>query len=249
VLNGPTVILVIFLVTAGAIASHLGWASGTSLLDGAMVLASLAGLVLVLKLPWDLYFEARGLIVDQDESRNLEIAVLEEERSFARRTARRLLLLCFALHLGAAALLAGTSYLSGGRLGYFFAVFFLVSTGFRPLAAFYSHLRRRLMEMRQRTRYPREDALELRRRVDDLEYRTKVQQEFFERLQEEEGNRLGRLESDLSGSREELRLLRDRMDEKVDRVCREFTSSIERLTEDRELLHGLRALVRLVKEA
>lgn len=35
---------------------------------------------------------------------------------------------------------------------------------------------------------------------------------------------------------------------KVDRVCDEFTRAIERLTEDQELLRGMRSFIRLVKE-
>lgn len=248
-INGPTVVLVMFLVSAGGVASHFGWVSATGLLDGGMVLACLAGLALILKLPWDLHFEARGLMVDQEESQAREIRVEETDRSFARATARRLLALCLGMHLGAAAVLAATTYLSGGRLGYYFAAFFLISTGFRPMASFYAHLRHRLAELRQRTRVPREDARELRRRVHELEHRAQVQQEFFERLQEEQGTRLARLDADLAGSREELRVLSGRMDQKVERICREFTTSLERLTEDKELLHGMRAFVRMVKAA
>lgn len=238
----------VFLV-GGAAALYMGYATPTLLLDAAMTLGALAGLAGILRLPWDLYFEARGLAQDQAESVRRGLQVDAEEQAYSARMAPRLLLLCVALHLGAAGLAAGASYLSGGKLGYYFAAFFLVSTSFRPLGAFYVHVKRRLVELRQRAKVPRKDARDLAERLATLERRDQAHAVALEHLQGDLGDRVAALELALAQAREDARRRDRAYDDKVDRVCHEFQGSLEKLTEDRELLHGMRAFVRMVKES
>jgi hypothetical protein len=117
------------------------------------------------------------------------------------------------------------------------------------MGSFYAHMKVRLLELRSRARLPREDALELRDRVERLEMAASAWEEARREL-------AGRLEHDLAEldarQRETQRALSDqhaRYEGKVDQLAREFTRSIEKLTEDKELLHGMRAFVRMVKEA
>lgn len=251
-----TAFFLIVLVVGGVAASNAGWVSFPVVLDLGMILVGLTGLAGVLKLPWDIYFEARGLVLDQQESERRGIEVDAEEKTYARAAARRLLLLCFATHALAAALSAGASWASGGRIGYAFAGFFLVSTLFRPMGAFYQHMKARLLELRRRARVPRDDAKQLLQRLVEAEAR-----------QRELVNELGSLRSDLAEREHDAERSRARMgrhleeldarqtaqkqayDAKVDRVCREFQDSIARLTSEKEILEGMRAFVRLVKEA
>ena len=59
--------------------------------------------------------------------------------------------------------------LSGGSVGYYFAGFYVLSSALRPIGALYSHLRARLEELRERSRYPREDVVSMRDRVEQSE--------------------------------------------------------------------------------
>ncbi len=240
------------LILAGMIAllasGSSGWASPTLILDATMTLLSLAGLALVLKLPWDLYFEARALREEQVESERRGIPVDPDDVRAAAAMPRRLLSLCVALHIGAALLASGASWLSGGLLGYYFAAFFLVSTGFRPMAAFYQHALARIRELRTRARYPREDALALSGRIEDLRHRSEAHAACLENLSEEYRSRIERLEVELASERAARNADRERYEYRADRLGEEMTRAVERLTSDQELLRGLRAMVKLIKE-
>lgn len=255
-MNLGTALFGIVLVVGGVAASNAGWISLPAVLDLGMILVGLTGLAGVLKLPWDIYFEARGLVVDQEESERRGIEVDSEEKTYARAAARRLLLLCLLSHALAAALSAGASWASGGRIGYAFAGFFLVSTLFRPMGSFYQHMKARLLELRRRARVPREDAVQLLSKVRDLEGDLRMARSELGTLRQE------LVEKEHDATRERGRLVRhveeldarqtsqqQRYEAKVDRVCREFQDSVSRLTAEKEILEGMRAFVRLVKEA
>ncbi len=100
--------------------------------------------------------------------------------------------------------------------------------------------------MRERARYPREDVLALRLRVDELEATMK-------RLETADLPELSasdrRIEDALRRHEDEARQREGRFEVKVDRVLQELERSMARLTEDRELLQGIRAFVRVVKQS
>jgi hypothetical protein len=248
-LNPATAFTIAFLTLTGLLSSYLGWVSSTNLLDVGMGLVALIGSLLVLKLPWDLYFEARHVQVEQEESRKRDIEVDPEDLAYASKIARRLLFLALVTHLLAAGLAAGISWLSGGQVGYYFSGFFLISTCFRPLGSFYKHMMRRLRDLRRKVKYPREDVQELRDRVFALEHQ--LQREVEQR--EEQGAVLRALASRSDQGREQLAASLRQQDRtfttKVEQVCHEFERSIEKLTEDQTLLEGMRAFVRMVKSA
>lgn len=241
--------LLIVVGTLVLLSLHGRGADPSVLLDAGMTLASLAGLAGILGQPWDLYFEARGLAVDQEESLRRGLGIPPEEVEFARASARKLLLLCLALHAGAACLVSLATFASGGRLGYYFAAFFLVSTVFRPMGAFYAHMKHRLVELRTRARLPREDALELRTRVERLELGASEWSEARRALEEKLNVEMADLEARQRETQRDLSDQHARYEAKVDQLTREFARSIEKLTDDRELLRGMRAFVRMVKEA
>ncbi len=219
------------------------------LLDGIAAGIGLIGLVLLVKLPWDLYMEARGLIADQRDARKRDIAVDPEEERYAKRAARRLLAVCIGLHVVTAAVVGAATWASGGSLGYFFAGFYLLSTFFRPAVALYRHLVRRLRELRGRTRYPREDVVTLVARVRDLERELEERGEASKETRCAFEASLDRLGQRVDALDREHRVRVAAFEDQVALVLRELERTVDRLTEDRELLAGIRAFVKVVKEA
>ncbi len=233
-------------VVAGLVAGWLGWITMSQALDVAMGAVALAGLWLVVWLPWDLYFAARAAIVDQDDSEERGLAVSPRDRAQAARLAPRLLAGCVALHLLGAGTLALTTWLSDGTVGYYFAGFYVLAMALRPMGALYGHLRARLDELRERARYPREDVAALRATVDE-------HGRLLDRLESADLPELSasdhRLEDQLRQHADEARRREARYEAKVDQVLGELERSMARLTEDRELLQGIRAFVRVVKQS
>lgn len=235
--------LVAIVLVLIAVAGALGWIPVPLAIDAAMGTLALSGLLALLGLPWDLYFQARSVVTDQDESASREITVSPDERASARRLSGRLLALCFGLHAGAAGLLALASALSGGRVGYAFAVFFLVATALRPIEASYRHLASRLFELGERARYPRQDVLQW---VDTVRALETAQRDHARELERVEGAGRELLET-LRATDERLRAQDRALDLKLDRVLAELERTVDRMTEDRELVGGLRALARLLR--
>lgn len=247
---GPGLLLLTALALAAAfLARYLGWLDGRTLLDVGMAAVGLLGLGLIVKLPWDLYMQARGLVADQRESRERGIEVADAELRYAKRTARRLLAACLGLHSVTALTIALGTRFSGGQLGYWFAGFFLLATFFRPAVAVYGHLRARLTELRSRTRFPREDAVALRMRVEELEGRLERSIDSQDAVRLEHAEASERLSRRVDSLDREHRARTAAFEDQVDRVLRELERTVDRLTEDREILSGIRAFVRAVKDA
>jgi hypothetical protein len=238
--------------TLGTIGGVL-WLTGGALstrdtVDALAGLAVLAALWLTIKLPWDLYFAARAVQIDQAESVARGLQIADAERAETRQLVRRTLALAIGLHLaGAAACLALTA-IAGGQVGLVAAGAFLASMVLRPGATVVGHMRRRLSELGRRARIPREDAVELARRVLDLEER----QADLQRRVAHDITGLTALHDGLekldARTDSRIRTTEQRFRQDVDRVCVEFERAIERLTSDRELLAGIRAFLALVRQ-
>ncbi|MFK7991627.1 MAG: hypothetical protein AB8I08_36760 [Sandaracinaceae bacterium] len=223
-------------VIGAFVSAWLGWIELRLAFDIGLGAAGLGLLWLVVWLPWDLYFAARKVSVDQDDSVAAGIEVPERDRRAARRMAPRLLALCLGLHISAASVIAAITWASEGRTGYYFAGFFLLAIGLRPVGALYQHARARLRELGQRARYPREDVFALRDRVNALEAALATERERVATTE----TTLARLETDTQTRMRGF-------DGKVDRVLGELERSVSRLTADRELLNGIRAFVRVIR--
>ena len=238
--------LVTLLVGTLLLSGWLGWLDMERALELVMGTVALGGLWLVVWLPWDLFFAARALAVEQEDGAARGIEVSDADRAEAKKLAPRLLTLCLALHVGAAGGLALATWLTDGALGYWFAASYLAAIALRPLGAFHRHMRARREALHARTRHPREDVVALRHRVEALEDTTK-------RLEEVDlpalAERDDAIEAQQTADRHEGRARLTAVDAKMDEVLLELERSISRLTRDRELLQGIRAFVRAVKEA
>jgi hypothetical protein len=207
-------------------------AASGRLLDWVMGALCLLWLLVILKAPWDLYFQASAVAFEQERSRERSVALTPGRVEYIRTLRRRLGMLAIGAHLGSAALIAAIAFLTGERqVGYWFAVFYLVSTVFRPAVAGYAYLSRKLSAVGEEARYPREDIVEMRGRLDAAES-----------LRTETDELRSRLEAESAVRAEEARNLRERQNA----LAREFEVTASRLTDNREVISGIQAFVRLI---
>lgn len=211
-------------------------------LDGVLALlaggACLAWGLVVLTFPWDLHFQARAVLVELERSRARGMVPgVEADPAFVRAVARRTLVVALSAHaLSALGVLAVAAWLHWPE-GNVIAAAYLVSATFRPVGAWATHLRDQLQRAMVETTHPRDDVLAMRARVDRLERdaaRAQVERTAEREAQEAVNERL----------RGEAR----RLDHQLELLGRQLQSSVERLTDDRELLAGLRAFLRMVRE-
>ncbi len=208
------------------------------LLDWGMGGLCLIWLLVVLTVPWDLYFQAHEVAFELQRARELNIPAVAGRAQYIQTLRRRLGILAIGAHLFSALLVAGITYFAHGTVGYYFAVFYLISTVFRPAAAGYVYLSRKLRAIGEEARYPREDVVELRMRVKEHEERLKS-------LDAQLKNQNDRLQQEAGIREAEVRELR----QSVHTIGREFESAIGRLTDNQEVIKGIQAFVRLVTQS
>lgn len=195
----------------------------------------LVWLFVLLKAPWDLFFQAQAIADEMASSRQGGIRVDEGREAYVRRLRGRLLVVALAAHALSAAISAGIALFGGGVLGWWFAAFYLISTAFRPAVSAYRHLMRRLRQLFEEARFPRQDVLEMRGRVERHEGEIPALRDRIDHLERELAKE--------SASREaEDRVLRGN----VEATAREMEKSLSRLTDNQEVVRGIQAFVRLV---
>lgn len=208
------------------------------LLDWVMGTLCLLWLGVILKVPWDLYFQAQAVTFELQRSQERGVQIVAGREQYLRRLRSRLGWLAVGAHVASAALIALITYFTGGAVGYYFAAFYLIATFFRPAAAGYVYLSGKLSAIAEEVRYPREDIVELRRRFDAQNQNGK---ELWERVLA--------LETSLSNERAERAGETRELRQNVHNIGREFESTISRLTDNQEIIKGIQAFVRLVAQS
>ena len=205
------------------------------LLDWVMGGLCFGWLLVLLKAPWDLYFQAHTVAFERARARERGVSVEAGRDAYIETVRKRLLVLALGAHALSALLAAGVAFFTHGVVGYWFAAFFLVSTLFRPLLAGYGYLWAKLHALAEETRYPREDVVELRQRVELLEIGSKRFSEDVAGIQETH------FRTDEARQRE-LSELRGRLAA----IGIEFEASLSRLTDQKAVIDGLQAIARLI---
>lgn len=175
--------------------------------------ACLLWLLVLLAVPWNLYFQARAVLRDIRISGERGIDVPAERAQEARGIARRTAALAVGGHVLSAAAAATVAVVADLPVGYYAAAIYLLATLVRPAVAYLAQLREQLSAMRREVRYPREDAARLRSRVERLERSASSLESRVSELAQRQDRMARELEADssevMSGMRTLLRLLND----------------------------------------
>jgi hypothetical protein len=165
-----------FLVVTGAAAAllivwldHVVRVPLTTLLTAGAVIIALSWLVILTTVPWNLYFAARRTAQEMAVSRERGIAVRPGYDQEAGRISRQMLRFALIAHLGTALAAAVAALWSGNKVGYYIAGISLLSTAFRPAAAYFSHLRERIKVLTRESTHPRDDVATLLHKAEMME--------------------------------------------------------------------------------
>ncbi|UGQ12609.1 hypothetical protein LO772_03045 [Yinghuangia sp. ASG 101] len=199
--------------------------------------------VVLLTVPWRLYFQARTVIREIHLARDQGTEVPEKREEEVVRLAGRLKWAAIGAHLLSAAVVAVITFFSGEEIGYYFSGFYLLSTAFRPAQAYFSHLRGRLTGMLKEVKYPHENVVELRARVAANEASLEALSRRVEQLAEEDAE-LRRLIMEMD---ETASARGDRQDRELDAIGRRFEDTVNRLTDNQEVIAGIKAFLRLLR--
>ncbi|MFE4420562.1 hypothetical protein [Streptomyces sp. NPDC056817] len=231
-------------VTAGALA--LVYALGAPLLvvlgAGAGVL-SLLWLLVLLTVPWNVYFRAQTVLAEIAVSRDKGLEVPPSRDAEAARIARTMLRVAVAGHVLTAAGGVAVTSATGHRAGYWIAGFFLLSTVFRPAGAWFAQLRKRLGTLLKDVTFPRDDVVRLRECMEHMDRGVKV----LEEKTEEQYRALAELRRAVDALGVSLYGRADEADRRIAALAREFETTVNRLTDNEEIITGLKAFLRLLR--
>lgn len=231
--------------------------------------AALTWLIVLVAVPWNLYFAARRVVAEIAVSRARGITIRAAAEAEAQRISRRMLWFALGSHVTTAVVTGVITYFSGATLGYYVTGAYLLSASIRPAAAYFAHLRERISALSRESRYPREDVASLREKTAGLEIAVKtLEKELSESrstlvydLRQTDSKLadgiqharqvltadLARLQDALVTDRDAARARDDELGRRIDTMIRRIDETLTGLGDQQELLVGLRALVRMVR--
>ena len=143
---------------AALLIAWLGDLAGVSLstvLSIAAVAAALAWLIVLVAVPWNLYFGARRVVMEMAVSRGRGIDIPPDQEAEAHTIARRMLWFALGGHVLTAGVAGVVTYISGSTIGYYITAAYLFSAMIRPAAAYFAHLRERISTLSRESLHPR----------------------------------------------------------------------------------------------
>jgi hypothetical protein len=230
-------VVVVGAAVLGVLLHFVAHASTSVLLGFGAGAACLMWLAVLLTVPWNLYFQARTARQEITEGRAAGLEIAEGREQDAERIAGRLLRTAVGSHLVSAAVIGVVAAVSGQAVGYWFCVFYLIATVLRPGQAWLRHLRARIGVLHEEASFPRDDILALKARLDTAEAAVTGLDGETRRLAQE----LDRL-AVLARSRD------DQLEARIHALGRKFEDTLGGLTDNQEVINGIRAFLRLLRE-
>jgi hypothetical protein len=211
-------------------------------------------LLAIVTVPWNIHFKARALLNDAQATRERGLPVDDRQVAYVRKLVGGSLWVAIALHVASAVALFVLAKTGVVRVGYFASVVALLLTALRPAMSAYEYLAERLRTIGHNWKYPREDVIELKGRVDVIETSVReIRQQLdpekpeslvsLERTHAEESRRqMAKVAADL----DELRATNE--NDHI-RLAREAQSAISQITTDGQFLDHVREILRFFKSA
>ena len=250
---GVSISLGILGLIAGVIGQWLHISTG-SLIDWLIGIASFWWLLVIVTIPWNIYFDAREAIAEAKVSQQQGLEFDQQKLNYVQKIARWSIVGAIALH-GISAitlyLLAATGI---SNVGYVSSVLTLLLTILRPAIRGYQYLSTILSNFKKEIKYPREDALELRNRVKTLE--ASLQQLKAKLDTKNPDSLISKQQQESQENRKQLARLKALLEElqakntvEHERLSRDARNAIAQLSEDSQFLGHVREIIRFVKTA
>jgi hypothetical protein len=249
-----SVIFVTFLVlVVFGVLQWLQIPKGT-MIDWIIGIAAFWWLLGVVTLPWNMHFQAKEVLDDVRISREKELNVSETNVQYAQKIAKNYLLTAIVLHLISAAVLYVLAYLDISPIGYWGAILALLLTGLRPAVRMQAYIIQRLYTIRQEVLYPREDAYELRNKLEELRMQV---ESLVKELDKSSPDSFASVQlREIKSTRDSLKDVRVKLDNldvqnraEHERLAKKSEESLAKLGEDAQFLNQVRDLIRFVKSA
>jgi hypothetical protein len=228
--------------------------SAGNLLDWVLGLAILEWLLVIVTVPWNIYFAAKQASETAIDSQQKGIAVEQRQLRYIQAIGQRSLLVAIVLHFLSAGGLYWIARAGLTPLGYLGAGAALLLTALRPAVSTYEYLAARLRSIQQEFSYPREDIMEVRDRLLQIENELKTWRDKFDESDSgswisEQLQRWQRHQAEIASLSAQVQELRATNSLDHDRLSREAQQAISQLTVDGQFLDHVREIIRFFKTA
>ncbi len=248
-----TVGLTVFLLAAFGLLQWLHISAG-SFLDWLIGGATFWWLMVIVTVPWNVYFQAKQVLAEAEESQEKDIKIERKKLDYVQTLASRSLPIALLLHILSAVGLYSLAITGISAVGYVGSGAALLLTALRPTVRAYEYISARLRMVKQEFRYPREDMWELRGRVDMIEANIKTIQEEFnlenpQSLVVRQTRNLEATRHDLTQLGAALESMKSSNQAQHEQLAKESQNAIAQITEDGEFLNHAREIIRFFKQA
>lgn len=225
--------------------SFVDWAIGIGIFEWAIIIVTV---------PWNIYFSAQAAVQTGKESQAQGISVDDRQIRYASNIATRSLMVAIGLHLGTAAGLYWLAVSGITPIGYLSSGAVLLLTFLRPAISTYEYLATRLNDLRQQFAYPRADILELRGRFQQLEYRvdrlaTQLDADDDTSWLNDQNRRWETNRADIAKITAEIANFKATNQLEHQQLAQEAKQAISQITVDGQFLEHARELIRFFKTA
>lgn len=250
---GASLSLGILAIIIGGVVQWLNISAG-NIIDWLIGIASFWWLLVIVTIPWNIYFDARETIIEAKISQEKGLEVEEKQLNYVQKVAHWSLTGAIALHLISAISLYLLAANGISNVGYVSSSLTLLLTILRPAIRGYQYLSARLSNIKKEIKYPREDVIELNNKVENLE---QLGKELEAKLNIDNPDSLiSRQQQTLQENRSQLARLSALLENfeaknKVEheQLSREAQNAISQLNEDSKFLGHVKEIIRFVKTA
>lgn len=225
-----------------------------SFLDWIVGIASFAWLLVIVTVPWNIYFEAKEALADAAVSTERGIRIDDKQVEYIKVIVQRSLWVIIALHFLSAIGLYTLASTGISAVGYVSSGAALLLTALRPAVRTYQYFSTRLAMIRQQFNYPREDIVEFRSRFNRLQdIVTHLEQQINPNdprsLVATQQRQLEAMRNDLTRQAVAYEELKTMNQAEHDRLKREAKQAIAQLSTDGQFLDHVREIIRFFKNA
>ncbi|ACK65479.1 conserved hypothetical protein [Rippkaea orientalis PCC 8801] len=225
-----------------------------NLVDWVIGIASFWWLIIIVTVPWNVYFDAKEVIVEAATSEEKGIEVDTKQINYVKKVCQGALIVAIALHLLSAIGLYELAVMGISSVGYISAMATLLLTVLRPTIRGYQYLAYRLSSIRGEIKYPRQDILELRDRVNQLERTLQSVENKLDVDQPDswisvQQNKWQTTHQEVNHLNALLERFQSKNTLEHEQILREASNAISQLTEDSQFLNQVREIIRFFKTA
>ncbi|WP_019504440.1 hypothetical protein [Pleurocapsa sp. PCC 7319] len=249
-----------FSISLGILAAILGgivqWLniSAGSLVDWLIGIASFWWLLIIVTIPWNIYFDARETLTEAEVSQKKGLKIELQPLNYVQKVARWSIIGAITLHLISALALYLLAATGISNVGYVSSGLTLLLTILRPTIRGYQYLTTRLLTIKKEIKYPREDAIELSNRVKILETAIKKIESLLD--SKNPNSWVSKQQQATQENRNQLARQKALLEEyqakntvEHERISREAITAVSQLSEDSQFLSHVREIIRFVKTA